>query len=977
MNDSLKFVVALTHHRYLGTIFTPYLVSVQEGCYSISNVVRYSEISNYDYSFSPVEKEIVRFSSKCTNLNLVSKFSREVAAQDFYEKMGPDGIKKHVLPYVEKQMYRVALLIKEQQIPLFEKETSFSHLYHEDRILVPEDFAKGTFEFTRHEGGTDYRLHIYSGGKEVRILDRKVRVATQSPCILMTSNILLIFNNIDAKKIHPFQNHEVIKIPRAAEETYYRNFISRILRDHDIIASGFKIRQKHDKPLALLCLEPDLNYQPVFVLRFSYLTSELSQNDPVKTVVKLNYENEEFVFDKIVRNHSWEKKIEELLQSLGLVEKSGVYTLPGLEFSENNKAVWHLVWWMSGNKQKLLENGVELRQKSLDRNYFTGEQEVSFELRENHDWFDVYAVVRFGEYKFPFIKLRKYILNDIREFVLPNGETAVLPDEWFSRYRLLMPFAKGDGYVLNFHRYHFRLLHQRMELKNPEKILNLERDLESYTEISPPEGLKAKLREYQLTGFRWLFSLYRNNLGGCLADDMGLGKTLQTIAFLLKIRRLRKTGNRVGKGEYGQLSLFSEVGEEERQPASLIIMPTSLIFNWYNEIRRFAPSLTVYLHTGNQRNTSEIPEELLRNYDVILTTYGIVRNDIEFLKDTPFFCLILDESQYIKNPFSMTSKVVMQLKARHRIILTGTPIENSLSDLWTQMNFLNEGLLGSYHFFKYHFINPVEHGSGEEMGEKLKALIRPYILRRTKNEVARDLPPVMVQTLYCPMTPGQQSLYEQEKSVIRNTILATLDNKQRRKSPAIILQGLMKLRQIANHPALVEPETDADSGKFEEIFNALQSLVVTNHKVLVFSSFVMHLNLLRERIEAENWKYTLLTGQTKNRKEVLNQFREDPENHIFLISMKAGGVGLNITDADYVFIIDPWWNPAVESQAVSRAHRIGQEKHVFVYRFITENSIEQKIEQLQERKNDLADKFINDNDPFVKMTEEELLSFVE
>ncbi len=344
------------------------------------------------------------------------------------------------------------------------------------------------------------------------------------------------------------------------------------------------------------------------------------------------------------------------------------------------------------------------------------------------------------------------------------------------------------------------------------------------------------------------------------------------------------------------------------------------------------------------------------------------------LRGINFHYIILDESQYVKNPSSKTYKAVMKLKGAHRLVLTGTPIENSLSDLWAQMNFLNKGILGNQPFFRRFFITPIEKHNDSDQQEKLRILIRPFILRRTKEEVARDLPPVMEQVVICEMSEKQFTTYETEKSIIRNSILADIEREGVKNASMIILTGLSRLRQLANHPEMLDDFQDIKSGKYEEIFRMLENVVAENHKVLVFSSFVKHLELLRKGIQRNKWKHSILTGSSVNRGDIIKEFQDDPDNRIFLISLKAGGVGLNLTSADYVFIIDPWWNPAAEMQAISRAHRIGQNKHVFVYRFITRNSIEEKIQQLQNRKSSLADKFINSNNPLQEITKEEILS---
>jgi SNF2 family DNA or RNA helicase len=693
----------------------------------------------------------------------------------------------------------------------------------------------------------------------------------------------------------------------------------------------------------------------------------------------MHCEVDDYTFFRYTRDKDWEKEIIGFLIGKGLKEEAGGYTLPNVGLMEEECALFALVTWISANNQSIAEMNISIRQAFFSKNYFTGSQHLSFDLKKNKDWFDLYAVVQIGEYKFPFVKLRKYILNDIREFELPNGEIAILPEEWFEQYRQLIQFGKVDGDRLVFGKHFYNLLRHRVPGHIPSVLQQLEKSFAVASKVPLPENLNATLRSYQVSGYQWMYSLIKNGMGGCLADDMGLGKTLQALALLLKFKKVRTVIASSPLVNDGQLSLFDMQAkdEQEPQPSSLIIVPTSLVHNWVNEIRKFAPLLNVFIHSGAQRNRNGPLQKVANEYDAIITTYGTLRNDKEIFERAEFFITILDESQYIKNKSSKIFDAVMSLKSKHRIVLTGTPIENSLSDLWSQMNFLNKGLLGNYAFFKQNFQAPIENRSDEKIEEKLQLLIRPFILRRTKSEVANDLPPLMESVIYCTMPPGQEKAYEREKSLIRNTIMANIEAKGVANSSIVILQGLIKLRQLANHSSIEMDEDDTESGKFSEIFLALSNLVSENHKVLIFSSFVKHLTLLRQRIEQHNWKFSLLTGKTLNREEVIHDFQNDPDNKIFLISLKAGGVGLNLTRADYVFIVDPWWNPAAENQAISRAHRIGQDKKVFVYRFITENSIEEKIQVLKERKSALADKFINSNNPFKAITREEVAALFE
>jgi SNF2 family DNA or RNA helicase len=375
---------------------------------------------------------------------------------------------------------------------------------------------------------------------------------------------------------------------------------------------------------------------------------------------------------------------------------------------------------------------------------------------------------------------------------------------------------------------------------------------------------------------------------------------------------------------------------------------------------------------GNQRN-----KELTNfaYYDVVLSTYHTVRQDIDQLSRFPFHYIILDESQMIKNPSSKLYQSILELQAEHRIVLTGTPIENSLTDLWSQINFVNPGLLGTLSFFKRSFVQPIQKRKDEERELKLKELINPFILRRTKQEVARELPPVYEQIRYCNMTEDQKRLYEEEKSLARNHILESMEEVGMEKSSMVVLQALTRLRQIANHPAMVEEMEGIDSGKFTEVYRDIESVVAEGHKVLIFSSFVKHLELFRNQLDQDKYRYAYLTGSQnqRQREEAVKEFQKKTSCPLFLISLKAGGVGLNLTAADYVFILDPWWNPAAELQALNRAHRIGQEKNVFVYRFISNDTIEEKIQRLQERKRELAEAFVAANNPLKDLTEKELL----
>jgi SNF2 family DNA or RNA helicase len=426
---------------------------------------------------------------------------------------------------------------------------------------------------------------------------------------------------------------------------------------------------------------------------------------------------------------------------------------------------------------------------------------------------------------------------------------------------------------------------------------------------------------------------------------MGLGKTVQTLTML-------------------------QSQKESGAGTTLLIMPTSLIYNWEMESGKFTPGLRILNYTGTLRNKDISRFE---NYDLVLTSYGIIRLDAELLSKFYFNYIILDESQVIKNPTSNIAKAVRDLKSRHKLVLTGTPIENTTLDLWSQMSFINPGILGSQTYFRNEYQNPIEKKNDESKSRKLHAVIKPFILRRHKSQVATELPEKVENIQYSSMTPDQEKRYEEVKSLYREKIFKLIESEGLGSSRFIILEGLTKLRQLANHPRMVEQGYTGDSGKLEDITHMLENAIAEGHKVLIFSQFVKHLELVRQYLKANKIEFAYLDGSSTDRKEQVERFNREKSLKVFLISIKAGGLGLNLTEADYVFILDPWWNPAVEAQAVDRAHRIGQKKKVFTYKFITRNTVEEKILMLQQKKLRLTTDLITTEESFMKqLTREDI-----
>jgi hypothetical protein len=453
-------------------------------------------------------------------------------------------------------------------------------------------------------------------------------------------------------------------------------------------------------------------------------------------------------------------------------------------------------------------------------------------------------------------------------------------------------------------------------------------------ELPVPRNVKAELRGYQVRGFNWLWFLYTYGLNGILADDMGLGKTLQALTLLQHAKNV-----------------------EGRMP-SLIVCPTSIVFNWENEIRRFTPDMKIINLTGPARfdRYKEIADA-----DIVLTSYAILRRDINALKNYPFRLAILDESQNIKNPESQTAQAAKLLQADHRLALSGTPIENRLSELWSVFDFLMPTFLYDAEMFRHKYVLPIEEKGNRDAERRLKKQVFPFILRRMKRDVVQDLPPKSEFVAYCTLTDEQQELYMKILDETREQVFAQVAEKGINASQKSIFAALLRLRQICCHPSLMGEELSAgieESGKFEMLQTMLEDVIANGHRILLFSQFVEMLKIVRTWLDRKGIKYEYLTGQTKDRQGAVERFNRDESIPIFLISLKAGGTGLNLTGADYVIHYDPWWNPAAEDQATDRAHRIGQTKNVFVYRLITRGTVEEKIVKLQDRKRDLVDSII-------------------
>ncbi|MEA5140436.1 DEAD/DEAH box helicase [Arcicella rigui] len=969
-----QIIYSILNHEYLGYLFEAFVVQLDDkGELTLLNQnVSIKNISEFAHGLDPQDLKLVKLIDSLQSENIYKKFvgTKKRTVVDFFLKVydpqkGEKGLQELIATYIEK--------IKAEMLPLLLGKKLFimggdgNPIWQSIEVL-PEK-ATVLFHFMRNSDNTHYFPTIKYEGQKVDFQYKNAFIVCDEPAWIIVENKLYHFaKEVDGKKLRPFFQKKFILIPKNLEEDYYRKFVSSIISMFDVHAKGFEIRTEAYQGV------PILNVSEQKVLQSSLFENQSTNNiededialnihlafqygkytfrfDSFSTEVNVSMEKkgDDYVFHRVRRDLDFEKSTLLLLNSLGLDLKNGRMLLPKSDAFA----------WIQKNYASLTEKGFLIEQNVQDdgKKYFLGYSNIEVNITEGNDWFDIHAIVHFGEFEIPFLKLRNLILHKKREFTLPNGEIAVIPEIWFTQYSELFAFieqhTEREGFILKKH--HLSLVQDLQSESLATAVLSRKleklRDFEEIQSYHLPKGFKGSLRPYQKAGYDWMRFLNDYHFGGCLADDMGLGKTVQT------------------------LTLLQSQKEQEIPQPSLLILPTSLIYNWEMEARKFTPELKILTYTGTYRDKNI---EHFDQYDVVITTYGIVRIDIDLLKNYRFNYVILDESQAIKNPASYITKAVMQLNTRNRLVLTGTPLENSTMDLWSQMTFINPGLLGSQHFFRNEFQVPIEKKGDDAKMQRLYSIIKPFMLRRHKSQVATELPPKIESIHYAQMTDQQEKEYEEAKSYFRNLILEHIEEAGMAMSQMVVLQGLTKLRQLANHPKMTDGTYEGDSGKLQDVLEKLDSILEEGHKVLIFSQFVKHLDLFREELDKANRVYAYLDGSTHDRQAQVEKFQHNEDVRIFLISLKAGGLGLNLTAADYVFILDPWWNPAIEAQAIDRAHRIGQVNTVFTYKFITKNTVEEKILALQQSKQRLANELITTEESFVKsLTKDDVLALLE
>jgi len=944
-----KIVYSICKHEFLGFLIEPHVVQLNsdEG-FSLTYQRLFSTTAlEFSSILNETDFKLIKLLEETEQGHIIKRYHKKaIRPVEYFSTIFDEKIYDTLRPKIEKKIVEALKLIGNRDLYLMSKEG----WPVERKLSIATEPSSILFHFRRNLIETRYFPTIKFQGQRIEFMFKEAQIICNQPAWLLLDEVLYYFEeDVEGKKLQPFLNKRFISIPKSSEKTYFEKFVAPLIEKHAVYAEGFEIRTEKFEAIPVLKLLHSDSEAPQLQLYFKYGDYIFPSGSDRRVTVRTEKRDNDYIFHRIKRSLSWEKNKINILQELGLSSSGSIFSNvynPVNQSKDSEDSPFNVINWLNEHHDDLEIKGFLFEQTLGNKRYVIGRSKIDLEIRENNDWFDIHAVVHFGPYQIPFIDLKNHILNKIREFKLPSGEVAVIPEQWFAQYSNLLQFSEGNK-QLKLKKHHIGLVNDfsnsELAIVSMDRKLQKLADFEEIEEIDVPKAFHGILRPYQKAGYNWFHFLRKYNFGGCLADDMGLGKTVQTLALLQKV-----------KEENHEIGIHT---------TSLIIMPTSLVYNWMNEAKKFAPKLKIHAHTGTFRNKDV---EIFTNYDVVITTYGISRVDIELLKTFFYEYIILDESQNIKNPASKSFKSVKTLKSKHKLILSGTPVENTVNDLWTQMSFINPGLLGSQSLFYTEFVIPIEKKKDEEKASKLQSLIKPFVLRRTKTQVATELPPKTENLFYCQMSEEQKEYYEEIKSEYRNELLLNLEDGSFKKSQIQVLQGLTKLRQIANHPGMIDEDYTGDSGKFENVIHTLENVLSRGHKVLVFSQFVKHLDIYRKYFNEEKTPYAYLDGATAKRGEVVKEFQSNKDIKLFLISIKAGGVGLNLTEADYVFILDPWWNPAVEQQAIDRTHRIGQNKNVFIYKFITKDTVEEKILALQNRKRKVAESLITTEESFVK-----------
>lgn len=916
------------------------------------------DISRYvnSDSLSEADKELLTALRKLQESEINKYISRNSPFSGIWENIIHDA--NDDLPEETKELMAEYLLPKLKKIFIESVDNPFVFILDQgkefktanlEELQLQAEAAQPHFIVVKKEKNFTIECRVKAGPLEFDLGDNE----TATPLFFTYNNQSHLWSNNDViHLVDKFLPTGKMEVKNEDWSKTLNEFLLPLAKEHKIDFDKSLVHEikdgNPDVNLFLLEKGEHLVFQP----RFYYKGFETKVSDRDELIVPQA--------DKVVVVHRNREKENEFIQKLQNLhsnfaynEDSGTLALKGADVLKNN---WFFLFVDAMKEMKTPVFGFEALKNFR---FNTAKPSTKIFISSNTDWFDAKVDILFGDQQVSVAEVKRALANKQQFVQLNDGTLGILPEEWLKKYSLLFRVGEGKSDTLKLSRYHLSVVDELYETRDEEElVVALEEKYETLKEfnkikeIEPSDHLKPILRPYQVAGYQWLNYLKDIKWGGILADDMGLGKTVQALSFMEFYRK------------------------ENKSLKALVVCPTTLIYNWENEITKFTPELTYRIHHGATRTRTK--EEIM-DHEITITTYGTLRSDIKLLMSVDFDYVVLDESQAIKNPGSKVTKAACLLKAKNRLCMSGTPLQNNTFDIFAQMNFLNPGMLGTMEFFRQEFSIPIDKFGEQDRKDHLRKILFPFILRRTKEQVAKDLPEKQEMILFCEMESKQRNIYDAYRNDFRNQILGTIETQGIQKSQLTILQGLMKLRQICDSPAILNEQEKFEnhSIKLDELAREITENI-GDHKALIFSQFLGMLALIRAKLEELGVKYEYFDGSTSapDRQKAIESFQNDEEKRVFLISLKAGGVGLNLTAADYVYIVDPWWNPAVEQQAIDRTHRIGQTKNIFAYRMICKDTIEDKILKLQEKKRALAKDIISDDSSFVKTLSREDVEYL-
>ncbi len=915
--------------------------------------VDYLDLGNKSFLHSYTldsEKELIKKTQRLTDNNIISFVKKNTPVADYIDLDDLKAIEKNM----DKSEY--ISLIKEYLSP---KLKPFFELIKEHNIPTVKLNKKKKL-LTNNLQNIDINASVVSGRIETKVLKTSIKVefklSSNGKNITYDSSLPEKIIHEKGKTLYLIENQN-LDLELISELPQKVSFKKWPQYAYDNIARMQKTTEVKIDDALIQKLE---NVDPEFQVEFTDNENTLKIAPKFKyknAVAKWNNEENILTFHpeegilEVKRNKPLEQQFIEGIRALHHNYISNQQPF----FSIRKKDVLKKSWFFKLYDYLLQAEAETIGMENL-QNYkiSTLKPKTQIQISSGTDWFDTKLNVVYGDEEISIKKIRRALLKGNSYVKLKDGSLALLPEEWLEKYAMIVKMGNENEDKLRLNKVNFALLEDIKDEIDDYKVLEeldskrknlMEYNFDDHNKKTKIPKLKGTdLRHYQEQGFQWLSYLSHIQWGGILADDMGLGKTIQTLALL------------------------KHYLEDHTEAKILIIAPTSLMYNWENEITKFTPKISYTTHHGPKRTKST--KNLYKDNNVVLSTYGTIRSDVDKFSEIEFDYIVLDESQNIKNPLSLIAKSVTQLQAKNRLCLSGTPLQNNTFDIYSQMNFLNPGMLGSIEFFKNDIANPIDKQQDEQAKKHLHKILYPFILRRTKEQVAPDLPEKTESVFYVDMEENQRKIYESYKDFYRNQIMNEISTQGLGKSKFTILQGLTKLRQRCDSPAILPDDTEYkdEAAKVSQLTAQIQEIRQEGHKALVFSQFIGMLSLIRKSFDKAGINYAYFDGSTSTmeRQKQIDKFQNDPDCHTFLISLRAGGVGLNLTSADYVYLVDPWWNPAIEAQAIDRTHRIGQDKNIFAYRMICKDSIEEKILKLQEKKKSLVKDIISDDSGFVK-----------